>query len=187
MFLIDLNSIFLFSVFILGVFAICWLPFTFLCSWDTSGQRMVPPLLTSVAFWFTLLSSAINPWLYSILNRTFRAAMRQLVTQAVHKLPLLRNHFRVGPEAAAASAAQGGGNASLEMTECRDTQGKWNRRSASQKEKEKEDRHTDERTTRSSIMSKKQLHDKEDQEKRQPSQHITAVQATIEAGQKAEV
>ncbi|XP_041469282.1 probable G-protein coupled receptor No9 [Lytechinus variegatus] len=163
-----------------GVFAICWLPFTFLCSWDTSGQHSAPTLLTSVVFWFTLLSSAINPWLYSILNRTFRAAMQQLVMQAVHKLPLLRNHFRVGPEAAATAQ---GGNASLEMTECRDTQGKWNRRSGSQKEND--DAHTNERTTHSSSMSKKQV--EEGQQKIQSSQHITAVQATIEVGETAEV
>ncbi len=36
-----------------------------------------PIYVTLLSLWLTLLSSAINPWLYSILNRTFRVAMHK--------------------------------------------------------------------------------------------------------------
>ncbi|XP_072168577.1 histamine H2 receptor-like [Diadema setosum] len=119
-----------------GVFAFCWLPFTFLCCWDTWSEKSAPALVSAVALWFTLLSSAINPWLYSILNRTFRAAMRHLATQAAHKLPLVRNHFRVGPTTANSQCLPGAGGASMEMTECQDTQGRHTRQSTSNKRPE---------------------------------------------------
>ena len=53
---------------------------------------MYPTYVTLLSLWLTLLSSAINPWLYSILNHTFRVAMHKSAMNFLQKV----THGRLG-------------------------------------------------------------------------------------------
>ncbi|XP_071792408.1 histamine H2 receptor-like [Asterias amurensis] len=73
-----------------GVFLVCWIPFTILSLWQASTEVNFPFFLTATSIWLTFLSSAINPWLYSILNRAFRQAMKSQGVRLLQKLHILK-------------------------------------------------------------------------------------------------
>ncbi|XP_071832362.1 adenosine receptor A1-like [Apostichopus japonicus] len=57
-----------------GVFATCWLPLNILTVIDLFKPDNLQCSLCQLSLALTLMNAAINPWLYSILNRTFRTA-----------------------------------------------------------------------------------------------------------------
>ncbi|XP_022096032.1 histamine H2 receptor-like [Acanthaster planci] len=79
-----------------GVFLVCWIPFTVLSLWQATTQTDFPFILTAVSLWLTFLSSAINPWLYSLLNRAFRQVLRSQGVRALQAVRILRNRTETG-------------------------------------------------------------------------------------------
>ncbi|XP_038074688.1 histamine H2 receptor-like [Patiria miniata] len=73
-----------------GVFLVCWIPFTILSLWQANANTDFPFILTATSLWLTFLSSAINPWLYSLLNRTFRQALRSQGVRLLRSAGILR-------------------------------------------------------------------------------------------------
>ncbi|KAJ8045055.1 Adenosine receptor A2b [Holothuria leucospilota] len=57
-----------------GVFATCWLPFNIFTVIDLFVSESLLPSLYQISLSLTLMNAAINPWLYAVLNKTFRIA-----------------------------------------------------------------------------------------------------------------
>lgn len=57
-----------------GVFATCWLPFNITTIIDLFVHEPLEVSFCQLSLALTLMNAAINPWLYSVLNRTFREA-----------------------------------------------------------------------------------------------------------------
>lgn len=70
-----------------GVFATCWLPFNIFIVIDLFVSESLLPSLYQVSLSLTLMNAAINPWLYAVLNKTFRIAagkqFRKLWSQVI--------------------------------------------------------------------------------------------------------
>ena len=61
--------------FILGVFVLCWAPYTVINLWSLT-HKPLPLYANAISQWLALLSGALNPWMYSLLNRSFRKGMK---------------------------------------------------------------------------------------------------------------
>ncbi|XP_078000776.1 histamine H2 receptor-like [Glandiceps talaboti] len=70
---------------ITGIFFICWIPYTIANTWSSFAGRNLPYHADSVTQWLTLLNSAMNPWMHSLLNRTFRSCAVKLWHRAKTK------------------------------------------------------------------------------------------------------
>ncbi|XP_054031046.1 alpha-2B adrenergic receptor [Dryobates pubescens] len=66
---------------VIGAFVLCWFPFFFLYSLGAlCPQRCkVPDGVFQFFFWVGYLNSSLNPLIYTIFNRDFRAAFRRLL------------------------------------------------------------------------------------------------------------
>ncbi|KAK7478199.1 hypothetical protein BaRGS_00030560 [Batillaria attramentaria] len=58
------------------VFTLCWLPHTVVAVLRASDPSMVASWVRDLVFWVLLLNSAINPFLYGLLNAEFRKILR---------------------------------------------------------------------------------------------------------------
>jgi len=64
---------------IVGCFVLCWLPFFTIYITRAVCVDCVPELLFSVFFWLGYCNSAINPVIYGLFSREFRAAFRKIL------------------------------------------------------------------------------------------------------------
>ncbi|CAG0906401.1 unnamed protein product, partial [Cyprideis torosa] len=67
---------------IVGAFILCWLPFfLFYLLGAVCPNRSceVPPIVFAVAFWLGYANSAVNPIIYTIFNKEFRAAFKKIL------------------------------------------------------------------------------------------------------------
>ncbi|XP_076449506.1 uncharacterized protein LOC143285938 [Babylonia areolata] len=62
---------------LLAACTLCWLPFAFLNLVRANCPRCVTPTALAVCRWLLLANSAINPFLYGLLNAQFRNILRQ--------------------------------------------------------------------------------------------------------------
>ena len=58
------------------VFTLCWLPCTVVAVLRARDPAAVSGWLRDVAFWVLLTNSAVNPFLYGLLNAEFRKILR---------------------------------------------------------------------------------------------------------------
>lgn len=78
-------------IWVFAAFVALWLPFFCAnlaygaCGGD-DGPCNVPPRLFAVFTWLGYMSSGVNPCIYTLLNRDFRAAFRHLLTCQLSKL-----------------------------------------------------------------------------------------------------
>ncbi|NXH13245.1 ADRA2 protein, partial [Bucco capensis] len=66
---------------VMGAFVLCWFPFFFTYSLEAvcgEGCRVSKPLF-NFFFWIGYCNSSLNPLIYTLFNRDFRAAFRQLL------------------------------------------------------------------------------------------------------------
>ncbi|KAM9184738.1 alpha-2Db adrenergic receptor-like [Mergus octosetaceus] len=66
---------------VIGAFVLCWFPFFFTYSLEAvcgEGCRVSKPLF-SFFFWIGYCNSSLNPVIYTVFNRDFRAAFRRLL------------------------------------------------------------------------------------------------------------
>ncbi|NWJ11685.1 ADRA2 protein, partial [Crypturellus undulatus] len=66
---------------VMGAFVLCWFPFFFTYSLEAvcgDGCRVSKPLF-SFFFWIGYCNSSLNPLIYTVFNRDFRAAFRRLL------------------------------------------------------------------------------------------------------------
>ncbi|XP_070576750.1 5-hydroxytryptamine receptor 4-like [Ptychodera flava] len=71
---------------ITGIFFICWIPYTTANTWSSFAGSEMPYHVDSTTQWLTLFNSAINPWMHSLLNATFRKCAVKLWNRAKSKL-----------------------------------------------------------------------------------------------------
>ncbi|XP_067160889.1 alpha-2Db adrenergic receptor-like [Apteryx mantelli] len=67
---------------VMGAFVLCWFPFFFTYSLEAvcgDGCRVSKPLF-SFFFWIGYCNSSLNPLIYTVFNRDFRAAFRRLLS-----------------------------------------------------------------------------------------------------------
>jgi len=64
---------------IVGCFVLCWLPFFTIYITRAACVDCVPDLLFSVFFWLGYCNSAINPVIYGLFSREFRAAFKKII------------------------------------------------------------------------------------------------------------
>ncbi|VDO77015.1 unnamed protein product [Heligmosomoides polygyrus] len=78
---------------VVGVFIICWFPFSTIYVLQAYSLCVMPDCITNtmyvIAFWLGYSNSAVNPLLYAAFSRDFRAAFRKLLSRkqkgALHK------------------------------------------------------------------------------------------------------
>ena len=78
-------------IWVFGAFVALWLPFfcanlAYGACGGEDGPCNVPPHLFAVFTWLGYMSSGVNPCIYTLLNRDFRAAFRHLLTCQISKL-----------------------------------------------------------------------------------------------------
>ncbi|XP_077861798.1 octopamine receptor beta-2R-like [Saccoglossus kowalevskii] len=61
-----------------GVFFICWIPYTVSNAYSCFVHHELPYHVDGVTQWLTFLNSAINPWMHSLMNRSFRISAVKL-------------------------------------------------------------------------------------------------------------
>ncbi|KAK5985246.1 7 transmembrane receptor [Trichostrongylus colubriformis] len=70
---------------VVGVFIVCWFPFTTIYVLQAYSLCLVPECITNtmyvIAFWLGYANSAVNPILYAVFSRDFRAAFRKLTAR----------------------------------------------------------------------------------------------------------
>ncbi|XP_069461121.1 trace amine-associated receptor 5-like, partial [Ambystoma mexicanum] len=64
----------------MGVYLLCWLPFTIDTMVDSLLNFVTPALLFDIFIWFAYLNSACNPLIYAFSYRWFRKAMITIIT-----------------------------------------------------------------------------------------------------------
>lgn len=70
---------------VMASFIGCWLPFFAIYPATALAEVEVPPSLFAVIFWLGYCNSALNPIIYTIFNRDFRAAFANILCSAVGK------------------------------------------------------------------------------------------------------
>ncbi|XP_069465100.1 5-hydroxytryptamine receptor 1F-like [Ambystoma mexicanum] len=66
------------------VFTCCWIPYVIVSLTQsiektyTKKTSSIPPSVVTIAYWLSLLSSDINPFLYALLNKRFQKALRSI-------------------------------------------------------------------------------------------------------------
>jgi len=64
---------------VMASFIGCWLPFFSVYPLSLLLHFTVPPPVFAVIFWLGYCNSALNPIIYTIFNREFRAAFRRML------------------------------------------------------------------------------------------------------------
>jgi len=64
---------------VMASFIGCWLPFFFIYPLTLLFDLDVPDGLFAVIFWLGYCNSALNPFIYTIFNREFRAAFASIL------------------------------------------------------------------------------------------------------------
>ncbi|XP_066525519.1 adenosine receptor A3 [Hoplias malabaricus] len=73
---------------------ICWLPYITICFYETLTGRESPHPASAIATWLVLFTSALNPWIISMTQSRYRAALQRSVKKIrqmlarTHKNPL---------------------------------------------------------------------------------------------------
>lgn len=71
---------------IIGVFLFCWLPFCFFWPIQSFCDKCIPLQLYEYSYWASYLNSTINPLLYFLCNRDFRAAFKTIINKEAFKM-----------------------------------------------------------------------------------------------------
>ncbi|VDO33521.1 unnamed protein product [Haemonchus placei] len=70
---------------VVGVFVICWFPFSTIYVLQAYSLCLMPDCITNtmyvIAFWLGYANSAVNPLIYAAFSRDFRAAFHKLVVR----------------------------------------------------------------------------------------------------------
>ncbi|XP_074000701.1 trace amine-associated receptor 5-like [Numenius arquata] len=66
-----------------GVYLLCWLPFTIDTMVDSLLDFITPPVLFDILIWFAYFNSACNPLIYVFSYRWFRKAVKLLLTHGI--------------------------------------------------------------------------------------------------------
>ncbi|XP_005158684.3 adenosine receptor A3 [Danio rerio] len=56
---------------------VCWLPYIVICFYETLTGKESPQPASAVATWLVLFTSALNPWINSMTQTRYRAALRK--------------------------------------------------------------------------------------------------------------
>ena len=83
-------------IIVVVVFAVCWLPVhvyqmddgvSIVASGYTRGTDWVPYVTIYICYWFSHANSAINPWLYIVLNGKMKAAFNAMIQCNHEEIP----------------------------------------------------------------------------------------------------
>ncbi|XP_060114751.1 trace amine-associated receptor 5-like [Heteronotia binoei] len=66
-----------------GIYLLCWLPFTIDTMVDSLVNFITPPIVFDVLIWFAYFNSACNPLIYVFSYRWFRKAVKLVLTRQV--------------------------------------------------------------------------------------------------------
>lgn len=66
-----------------GVYLLCWLPFTVDTMVDSLLDFITPPVLFDILIWFAYFNSACNPLIYVFSYRWFRKAVKLVLTHGI--------------------------------------------------------------------------------------------------------
>ncbi|XP_054847783.1 trace amine-associated receptor 5-like [Eublepharis macularius] len=66
-----------------GIYLLCWLPFTIDTMVDSLVNFITPPVVFDVLIWFAYFNSACNPLIYVFSYRWFRKAVKLVLTRQV--------------------------------------------------------------------------------------------------------
>ncbi|NXY68092.1 TAAR5 protein, partial [Glareola pratincola] len=66
-----------------GVYLLCWLPFTIDTMADSLLDFITPPVLFDILIWFAYFNSACNPLIYVFSYPWFRKAVKLVLTQGI--------------------------------------------------------------------------------------------------------
>ncbi|NXO47572.1 TAAR5 protein, partial [Aramus guarauna] len=66
-----------------GVYLLCWLPFTIHTMVDGLLDFITPPVLFDILIWFAYFNSACNPLIYVFSYRWFRKAVKLVLTHGI--------------------------------------------------------------------------------------------------------
>lgn len=66
-----------------GIYLLCWLPFTIDTMVDSVLDFITPPVVFDVLIWFAYFNSACNPLIYVFSYRWFRKAVKLVLTRQV--------------------------------------------------------------------------------------------------------
>ena len=67
-------------VIVVVAFAVCWLPVhVYQMDYSIKMRDFWPPALKYFCYWFNQANSAINPWLYIVLNGKMKAAFTKMI------------------------------------------------------------------------------------------------------------
>ncbi|KFO94951.1 Trace amine-associated receptor 5, partial [Calypte anna] len=67
----------------IGVYLLCWLPFTIDTMVDSLLDFATPPVLFDILIWFAYFNSACNPLIYVFSYRLFRKAVKLLLAHGI--------------------------------------------------------------------------------------------------------
>ncbi|XP_042312823.1 trace amine-associated receptor 5-like [Sceloporus undulatus] len=66
-----------------GIYLLCWLPFTIDTMVDSMMDFITPPVVFDVLIWFAYFNSACNPLIYVFSYRWFRKAIKLVLTRQI--------------------------------------------------------------------------------------------------------
>lgn len=67
---------------VIGCFVLCWLPFFVVVLGHAHSRQFSYPIeVFNLIKWMSYLNSALNPVIYTFMNRVFRRAFKRLVTR----------------------------------------------------------------------------------------------------------
>ncbi|XP_005009663.1 trace amine-associated receptor 5 [Anas platyrhynchos] len=66
-----------------GIYLLCWLPFTIDTMVDSLLDFITPPVLFDILIWFAYFNSACNPLIYVFSYHWFRKAMKLVLTHGI--------------------------------------------------------------------------------------------------------
>ena len=76
---------------VIGAFVVCWSPFFVVVLGFAFNQNFpIPNVLFSIIKWLEYLNSALNPMIYTCLNRTYRQAFRKFFAKCASALSAAR-------------------------------------------------------------------------------------------------
>ncbi|KAI1895654.1 hypothetical protein AGOR_G00108450 [Albula goreensis] len=67
---------------------VTWLPYITTCFYETFTGRTITPAADAVATWLMLFTSALNPWINSMTQKKYRAALQGSLKKLRHRFQL---------------------------------------------------------------------------------------------------